>query len=708
MEMDDRTETGSGEPAAAAPPPAEPAAEPQTFADMGLDQGVMQALDEMGFTAPMDVQRATWRPIMAGRDIMVQSRTGSGKTAAFGIPFAMGLVSGDEKRVQALVLCPTRELALQVAGEIGKIGAYKNLTVVPVYGGAPMGRQIQALKEGAQIVAGTPGRVLDHLRRGTFDPSGLKALVLDECDEMLSMGFQEEIENILARLPKERQTLLFSATIPEDIERIARRHMRDPLKLSLSSDFVGVYEIAHTYYLISGLNRPGDLLRILEYEQPPTALIFCNTREDTAMVAGYLRRHGFDSEAISGDLGQSDRERVMQLMKTGKLRFLVATDIAARGIDITDLPCVINYTFPESPEIYIHRTGRTGRAGKHGVAISLVAPQELGNFYYLKLLYKIRPEERDLPSEGELRTRREGERYDRLRREVMTEPGDEWRSLARRIWQSGEGERIIGELLKRTVETMAPHLGSVSFEPPPEARPSQLPERRREGKPRREREERPPREPAETPVERAAEGARNEARPERGRGPRPERGDRRRRGGEHREGESAAPRDREGGRRRERGERGRGRPEERPAAPARPPEEHAGGTPRPPEEHAGAPGSASTPSGTDFWETWVDERARGGAEPARPERRAEEEAPQAEPGTTRLYLNLGRRDRVRSDEVQQLLTERVGLAEPPRMQVRNTHTYLIVKDVDAERVIKGLTGTKYADRELLCEPARGR
>ncbi|HEY3360151.1 MAG TPA: DEAD/DEAH box helicase, partial [Polyangia bacterium] len=518
MEMEDRTDTGPAAPAAPTPPPAGPPAEPQSFAEMGLDQGTLQAVEEMGFTAPMDVQRATWGPIMAGRDIMVQSRTGSGKTAAFGIPFATKLVSGEEKKVQALCLCPTRELALQVSVEVAKISAYKNLTVVPVYGGAPMGRQIQALHDGAQIIAGTPGRVLDHLRRGTFDPSGLKVLVLDECDEMLSMGFQEEIEAIISRLPKERQTLLFSATIPEDIERIARRHMHDPQKISLSTDFIGVYEISHTYYLVSGQNRPGDLLRVLEYEQPPTALIFCNTRDDTAMVAGYLRRHGFDSEAISGDLGQSDRERVMQLMREGKMRFLVATDIAARGIDLVDLPCVINYTFPESPEVYVHRTGRTGRAGKHGLAISLVAPQELGNFYYLKLLYKIRPEERGLPSEAELRTRREGERYARLRREIPAEPGDEWRSLARRVWQSGDGERIMAELLRARVEAMAPHVGSVAFEAPPEPKQSQIgaPERRRD-------RDRPPRRDREGGEERSARG--------RDRGDRPPRGDRPERGG---------------------------------------------------------------------------------------------------------------------------------------------------------------------------------
>jgi ATP-dependent RNA helicase DeaD len=345
------------------PPPDGALAHPKTFAEMNLDPAVQQAIDEMGFEVPMEVQTVIFRRVTAGADLMVQSRTGSGKTAAFGIPIAQMLPPGTQG-VQALILAPTRELALQVAQELGRIAAYRNLVVVPVYGGAPMGRQIEALRAGAQIVAGTPGRVLDHIRRGTLKTDQIKMLVLDECDEMLSMGFQEEIEKILAELPPkhERQTLLFSATIPEEIERIGKRHMREYEKVVLSADFIGVHEIAHRYYLVSGLGRTRDLLKILEYERPESALIFCNTREDTGVVAGFLASHGYDAENISSDLAQTDRERVMGKMRAKTLKFLVATDIAARGIDISGLPYVINYTFPESPEVYIHRTGRTGRA----------------------------------------------------------------------------------------------------------------------------------------------------------------------------------------------------------------------------------------------------------------------------------------------------------------------------------------------------------
>ncbi|HEY5317672.1 MAG TPA: DEAD/DEAH box helicase, partial [Solirubrobacteraceae bacterium] len=371
---------------------------------------MLRALTEMGFAEPMPVQATTYPLITAGRDLMVQSRTGSGKTAAFGIPFANGLVNPDDKFVQAIVLLPTRELALQVASELSKICAYRQLTVVPVYGGAPMGRQVEQLHAGGQIVCGTPGRILDHLRRGTLRLDRVRAAVLDECDEMLSMGFQEDIEAILEKTPSERQTLLFSATLPEAIQRLSRRYLRSPEFLKLSADFIGVHEIKHLYYSIPAIHRENELLQILAFEEPKSAIIFCNTREETGRVAEFLRQHGHDAEAISSDLSQSDRERVLGRMRAGNIKFLVATDVAARGIDIEKLSHVFNYTFPEAPEIYIHRTGRTGRAGRQGTAVSLIGPTEVGSFYYLKLLYKIKPEERALPSEAEIRSHREGER----------------------------------------------------------------------------------------------------------------------------------------------------------------------------------------------------------------------------------------------------------------------------------------------------------
>ena len=441
-----------------------------TFAELGLGAPVLQALADMGFTEPMEVQRETIPRVRAGRDVLVQSRTGSGKTAAFAIPFADWIADPEESFPQTIVLLPTRELALQVAAETARICANSSLAVVPVYGGSPMGRQIEQLRDKAQIVCGTPGRVLDHIRRGTLKLDRIKCAVLDECDEMLSMGFQEDIETILAETPDTRQTLLFSATIPEGIQRLSRRFMRDPETLKLSADFVGVHEIRHTYYSIPGGQREAELLRILAFEEPERALIFCNTREETGRVADYLRRHGLDADPISSDLSQGEREDVMQRMRAGSIRFLVATDVAARGIDIENLPCVMNYTFPESPEIYIHRTGRTGRAGRSGHAISLIGPTEVGSFYYLKLLYKIRPEERSLPSEAEVRSHHEGERLLHLRALLPGDPGPEWHSLARRLMTAIDAERLVGSLLRSVLGTSRPEQPK-SERPPVEGEP---------------------------------------------------------------------------------------------------------------------------------------------------------------------------------------------------------------------------------------------
>jgi ATP-dependent RNA helicase DeaD len=623
-----------------------------SFASLGLRPEVLQAIADMGFSEPMEVQTATIGPIREGRDLMVQSRTGSGKTAAFGIPMVDRTVSAQDRFVQAICLLPTRELALQVAAEIARLAAHTSLQVVPVYGGAPMGRQIEQLKAGGQIVCGTPGRVLDHIRRGTLKLDRVKCVVLDECDEMLSMGFQEDIEAILERTPSERQTLLFSATVPEGIQRLSRRFMRNPEFVRLSADFIGVHEIRHVYYSIPGGQREAELLRILSFENPERAIVFCNTREETGRLAEYLRKQGYDAEAISSDLSQADRERVMGRMRAGGIRFLVATDVAARGIDLENLPFVINYTIPESPEIYIHRTGRTGRAGRHGTAVSLVGPTEVGSFYYIKLLYKIRPEERSLPSEAEIRSRREGERVIQLRALVPEDPGPQWHSLARRVIGATDGERLIAALLADALEQPAaaaprpmpvePRLdsGEDGGERPPAPRPSEEPRREPRGEGRfRGRDDR---------------GGRRD-----GRGGRPDR-ERRPRGG--------------------------------------------GGRP----SGGGGPGETR-----EFWEVWSEEVGRTppapGEEPVPPpegEPAREPPSHQPAPGQARLYLNLGRKDGASDGDVATLLASE-GLTVPPAdIEVMNTHTYVNVPGPDAERLCTALSGKEHGGRTLVCEPAR--
>ncbi|MBK6848634.1 MAG: DEAD/DEAH box helicase [Proteobacteria bacterium] len=419
-----------------------------TFEQLGLSETLVAALTAMGFSAPTAVQVQTVPLALAGRDLLVQSRTGSGKTAAFAIPLVEKLVDVERREPQALILAPTRELAMQVHRECARVAAVKGTACVAIYGGAALPPQARLLAEGAQIIIGTPGRVLDHLRRGTLSPRALRTLVLDECDEMLSMGFQEELNAILERLPRERQTLLFSATIPGEIQRLIDRYLKDPERLYLSQDFVGVREIHHVCYQISGGGRSEDLLRVLDYERPHTALIFCNTRDETARLAHFLSQRGLRAEGISSDLGQGEREQVMTRMRAGQVQYLVATDVAARGIDLPELSHVINYDFPESADIYVHRTGRTGRAGRSGIAVSLVSPREVGSLYYVKLIHKITPEQRHLPSAEELASRREGEQLMRLRaryREQATAPA--LQSLLRRIQASEDGEQLLAQLL---------------------------------------------------------------------------------------------------------------------------------------------------------------------------------------------------------------------------------------------------------------------
>ncbi len=473
---------------------------PRTFEEMGLSEDVASSLRDMGFSEPMPVQQRVYRPAIAGRDLIVQSRTGSGKTAAFGIPFVQSILDpkADVRNgfPQVLALGPTRELALQVSNEIGRIAAKRQLSITAIYGGAPMGRQVDALKAGAHLVSGTPGRVLDHIRRGTLNLSKVKALVLDEADEMLSMGFLEDITEILKRCPPERQTLLFSATIPDEVLRLQHRYLRSPLNVHLSGEGISAAEIVHAYYMVTGMGRMRDLLRVIEIERPESAIIFCNTREETSAVAEFLRNNGHDAEPISSDLNQTERERVMKRMKQKDLKFLCATDVAARGIDISDLPFVINYTFPESAEVYVHRTGRTGRAGKCGIAVSLISPRELGNFYYLKLTYKIRPEERALPTEAEVQTLREGQFMDRLHKDLGSKnPGPEYRSLLRRLLASETGESVLAMLLEQHLNhrpsrpTHPPQGGGEGPSRPTERRPPREDDRRPRDDDRRPRDD---------------------------------------------------------------------------------------------------------------------------------------------------------------------------------------------------------------------------
>ena len=431
--------------------------EPESFDDFNLDPKLRSAITAMGWVTPSPVQCKAFRPLVSGGDLMVQSHTGSGKTGAFCLPWLAARFDpapASETGVQLLVVLPTRELAKQVCVELGRLASHLQIELLPVYGGTAMQPQLTALKNGVHAVVGTPGRILDHIRRRTLRLDRVRTVILDECDEMLSMGFLEDIRAILDACTAEHQTCLFSATLPSDVQRIARRYMRKPEMITLSGDSVAAAEIDHAYYMISGMLRTRDLVNILTTEDPTRAIIFCNTREETRLVANVLTREGYSAEPLSSDLTQVAREKVMKAMREHKIRFLVATDVAARGIDISHVTHVINYSFPEQAEGYVHRTGRTGRAGRTGTAISLIGPRDIGNFYYLKLQYSsIKPEERHLPPPEELQAARTQLKLDEISRLFPEQVSPEWVVLARGLMSDPRGEQVIGYLLEQAMKS---------------------------------------------------------------------------------------------------------------------------------------------------------------------------------------------------------------------------------------------------------------
>ena len=427
-----------------------------SFETFPLSSEVQASIRDCGYREPTEVQACCIEPLLAGRDLVVQSRTGTGKTAAFGIPL-VERVRPELGAIQALILTPTRELASQVADELTRLGAKRKIPVLKIYGGVGYGPQIDGLKAGNPIVVGTPGRLLDHIGKGTMRLDRLIALVLDEADEMLSRGFLPDIMRILDACPEKRQTLLFSATIPSEIERIAKRHMREPVRVELSGDQVGVETIDNRLYRVAPeSSRPRQLLALLEVERPESAIIFCNTRSDTELITQYLGRRGYDSALINSDLSQAAREAVLGRVKQGKLTFMVATDIAARGIDISDLPCVIHYTLPFDAHVYIHRSGRTGRIGKRGVAAALYSDRDLREVFTRRSLeneFHVTFEERDTPTREETLKMVADRRLENLKQRADAVVSEEHQAVARAILDDADAERLIGCLLQEVDAT---------------------------------------------------------------------------------------------------------------------------------------------------------------------------------------------------------------------------------------------------------------
>jgi ATP-dependent RNA helicase DeaD len=460
---------------------------------MNLSEPIRRALADCGYTNPTPVQARAFKPAMEGRDLIVRSKTGTGKTAAFGLPL-LEKIPADEKKVRALILCPTRELALQVAEELKTLSKYKGVKVAAIYGGASMKQQEDALEEGTPIIVGTPGRVFDHINRGNLKLDGCDHAVLDEADEMLNQGFYEEVTRILDRLPKNRQVLLFSATVPTDIQNLIARYTTNAETLLLSGDVFTVEHIHHIRYDVSdAFPKPRNLIYVLEKEEPPNAIIFCNTRDDTALVTAVLNRNGFDAELLNGDLPQKERERVMGKVKRGEVAFMVATDIAARGIDISGLEYVINYSLPEDPAVYLHRVGRTGRIGNKGTAINLFSGRELATFTVLEKKFGIKFEMREMPAPEEA-MRLWTERHVR---EIQEAAGgsifEGFLPLASQLKTKPNADDLIAFLLKYffshlRMEKAAAAALAEGREPPQERKPESR-EGRGEGRGRRERDE---------------------------------------------------------------------------------------------------------------------------------------------------------------------------------------------------------------------------
>ncbi|SCZ53479.1 DEAD/DEAH box helicase [Thiohalomonas denitrificans] len=346
------------------------------FSELGLAAPVLQAVEEAGYEAPSPIQAETIPPLLEGRDLLGQAQTGTGKTAAFALPL-LSRIDLAQRRPQALVLTPTRELAIQVAEAIQAYARHlPGFHILPVYGGQGMGTQLRGLSRGVHLVVGTPGRVMDHLRRGTLVLDDLRTFVLDEADEMLRMGFIDDVEWILARAPQERQIALFSATMPKPIQQVARRHLHDPVEVKIASKTTTVETITQRYWQVSGVHKLDALTRILEVEPFDGMLIFVRTKTETVNLAEKLEARGFAAAALNGDMNQVQREQTVEKLKRGALDIVVGTDVVARGLDVERVSHVVNYDIPYDTEAYVHRIGRTGRAGRKGEAILFVAPRE--------------------------------------------------------------------------------------------------------------------------------------------------------------------------------------------------------------------------------------------------------------------------------------------------------------------------------------------
>ncbi|WP_197377726.1 DEAD/DEAH box helicase [Mycolicibacterium baixiangningiae] len=448
------------------PEPDSTRAEP-TFADLQIHPDVLRAVSDVGYETPSAIQAATIPAMLAGSDVVGLAQTGTGKTAAFAIPI-LSKIDTSSRKTQALVLAPTRELALQVAEAFGRYGAHLNVNVLPVYGGSSYGPQMAGLKRGAQVVVGTPGRVIDHLEKGTLDLSHLDYMVLDEADEMLQMGFAEDVERILSDTPEYKQVALFSATMPPGIKKITAKYLHDPVEVTVKSKTQTAENITQRYIQVSYPRKMDALTRMLEVEQGDGMIVFVRTKQATEEVAEKLRARGFAAAAINGDIPQAVRERTIAQLKDGSIDILVATDVAARGLDVERISHVVNFDIPHDPESYVHRIGRTGRAGRSGTALLFVTPRERHLLNAIERVTRQKLVESQLPSVDDVNAQRVEKFRDSIG-EALNAPGTD---LFRRLIEDYERDHNvpIADIAAALAVQSRNGEAFLMTEPPPEKR----------------------------------------------------------------------------------------------------------------------------------------------------------------------------------------------------------------------------------------------
>ncbi len=420
----------------------------ELFENLGLSEDTLKALKKKGFEEPTPIQVQTIPAILSGsKDVVGQAQTGTGKTAAFGLPM-IELLRGKSGFVQALVLTPTRELAIQVADEINSLKGKSKLSAVPIYGGQAIDIQLRSLRKGVDIVVGTPGRVIDHINRRTLKLNRISFLVLDEADEMLNMGFLDDVKEIMESTSAEKRTMLFSATMPNQIMQIAKKYMGEYDVFKVSKGQLTVSQTDQIYFEVSGGDKFEALCRIIDMEEDFYGLVFCRTKIDVDTVGNHLIERGYDADSLHGDMSQSQREKILNKFKKRRLNVLVATDVAARGIDVQNLTHVINYALPQDPESYVHRIGRTGRAGKEGIAVTFITPQEYRKLQFIKKSAKTDIRKAKLPRVKDVIKTKKRRIKAELKDMVKSDVQGEYRKMSAELLENHEPEDILAALLQ--------------------------------------------------------------------------------------------------------------------------------------------------------------------------------------------------------------------------------------------------------------------